>query len=64
MIQLENVPESDELLSRINAMWALSADKILSIENDRQESTTPVFTIDGNYVAQGWTEWTLSLIHI
>ena len=58
MIQLENVPESDELLSRINAMWALSADKILSIENDRQESTTPVFTINGNYVAQGWTEWT------
>ncbi len=58
MIQFENVPESDELLSRINAMWALSADKILSIENDRQESTTPVFTINGNYVAQGWTEWT------
>ena len=58
MIQLEMIPDSEELLSRIETMWELSAGKILAIEDDRTETATPVFTINGQYVAQGWTEWT------
>ncbi|MEM8488188.1 MAG: glycosyl hydrolase [Bacteroidota bacterium] len=40
-------------------MWAHSATKIRAIE-DKFDFTrgAPVFTINGNYVTRGWTEWT------
>ena len=40
-------------------MFALSAAKIRAIEDTWQpEAGAPVFTVDGRYVARGWTEWT------
>ena len=48
-----------DLVAAIDAMWILAADKIRSIEASSQEiGGTPVFTINGRYVSQGWTEWT------
>ncbi len=40
-------------------MWALSAQKIHSIESEFDFTRgAPVFTINGQYVTRGWTEWT------
>jgi len=48
-----------ELVSAIDRMFALSAAKIRAIEDTWQpEAGAPVFTVDGRYVARGWTEWT------
>lgn len=48
-----------ELLPAIEQMWEASGRKILSIEESCSEnSQTPVFTIEGKYQPQGWTEWT------
>ena len=48
-----------DLQSKTATMWELSAKKIRSIEASWQTgSGAPVFTIDGKYTAQGWTEWT------
>jgi unsaturated chondroitin disaccharide hydrolase len=48
-----------DLLPRIQEMWALSAVKIRSIEETCPPGTaSPVFTIQGQYTARGWTEWT------
>jgi len=59
MIEINNELTATDLLPKIEQMWALSADKILSIEAScTPEFGTPVFTIDGRYSAQGWTEWT------
>ena len=48
-----------DLLPGIHKMWESSGPKLLSIEQNRAANTgTPVFTVDGIYQAQGWTEWT------
>ncbi len=51
----------EEALSRLHAV---SAEKILSLENDYDESKgSPVFTVDGKYVTRGWTEWTQGFVY-
>ena len=58
MIIDEQISASD-LLPLIDRMWELSAQKILAIEeSDTLNGQTPVFTVDGKYQPQGWTEWT------
>jgi unsaturated chondroitin disaccharide hydrolase len=48
-----------DLLPAIKQMWDVSGQKILSIEAScSARSQTPVFTIEGKYQPQGWTEWT------
>ena len=43
----------------IDNFWKISGEKIAKLEAERNpEDGTPVFTINGQYVAQGWTEWT------
>ncbi|MFI6758269.1 hypothetical protein ACIBF5_03870 [Micromonospora sp. NPDC050417] len=47
------------LIPKIDRLWALSAEKIDSIEQTSPPgSPSPVFTVDGRYTARGWTEWT------
>lgn len=47
------------LREKIARMWELSAEKILSIEECvKPGDSSPVFTRNGKYTAQGWTEWT------
>jgi len=48
-----------DLLPALETMWAASADRLLRIENRWEAGApSPVFTIGGQYQAQGWTEWT------
>lgn len=48
-----------KLTPKLERLFALSAQKILSIEKSWQpERGTPVFTEAGRYTSRGWTEWT------
>ncbi len=47
------------LRSKIERMFSLSGEKILSIQREWEPSKgTPVFTVQGKYTSRGWTEWT------
>lgn len=59
MIAIENDLSPQELQPAIDRMWRASADRLLRIERRfARISQTPVFTVEGQYQAQGWTEWT------
>lgn len=59
MIATDHNVKPEDLLDPIQRMWALSAQKILSIEETYPAGgSAPVFTVEGRYTAQGWTEWT------
>jgi unsaturated chondroitin disaccharide hydrolase len=48
-----------KLVPKINRLFELSAEKILSIEKSwKPANGTPVFTVKGKYASRGWTEWT------
>ena len=48
-----------DLLPHIEQFFALSAQKIDALEHRwRPEDGAPVFTVEGRYMARGWTEWT------
>ena len=48
-----------KLVPKINRLFELSAQKILSIEKSwKADAGTPVFTVQGKYTSRGWTEWT------
>ncbi|MFK7849280.1 MAG: glycosyl hydrolase [Rhodothermales bacterium] len=59
MINFQDAPTPEALLPKIEKMWDLSANKIRAIEEKFDFTRgAPVFTINGNYVTRGWTEWT------
>lgn len=59
MIHVQEQLTPRDLLPRMEKMWLASADRLDRIEGRwKIGSPTPVFTIDGLYQAQGWTEWT------
>ena len=59
MIDLKQAPTLESLSPLLENFWNVSAQKISLLESQRDPSDgTPVFTIQGQYVAQGWTEWT------
>ncbi|MSU58856.1 MAG: glycosyl hydrolase [Pedosphaera sp.] len=48
-----------KLVPKIERLFELSAEKILSIEQSAKPGAgTPVFTVKGKYTSRGWTEWT------
>ncbi|MBN1441981.1 MAG: glycoside hydrolase family 88 protein, partial [Planctomycetes bacterium] len=48
-----------ELRRRIDRLWSASGEKIRSIETTFDPARgAPVFTVEGRYTTQGWTEWT------
>jgi hypothetical protein len=48
-----------DLLPAIDRLFELSAQKIVGIERTWNPADgAPVFTVDGQYRARGWTEWT------
>ncbi|MCX8091151.1 MAG: glycoside hydrolase family 88 protein, partial [Verrucomicrobiae bacterium] len=58
-IQIDNRLTARQLQPRIERLFELSAQKILSIEKTwKPERGAPVFTVEGRYTARGWTEWT------
>lgn len=59
MMEIDQVVTPAGLLTRIDRLWELSAEKIDSIEQTCPAAgPSPVFTVDGRYTARGWTEWT------
>lgn len=51
--------EAADLSDRLRGFWALSAQKLRAIERSYDPGQgSPVFTVDGRYVARGWTDWT------
>ncbi len=59
MIQIQPELTASSLLPALQNLWSLAGDKLLAIERSAEQiGGTPVFTVRGQYVAQGWTEWT------
>jgi hypothetical protein len=68
-VKIDTQIEPAALGGKIARLWALSADKIRSIEKTTASgypsregvgslASAPVFTQKGRYTARGWTEWT------
>ena len=59
MIQVDRPRSARELLPSVERLFALSAQKIRSLEQSWNPADgAPVFTVQGRYQARGWTEWT------
>ncbi len=59
MLIIDQEIQPSDLTPALTRMWECSAAKILAIEEKYPpEAGTPVFTVNGQYHAQGWTEWT------
>lgn len=59
MLKIDDQLTPESLASRIERIWPLARDKILSVAGDFGPSAgTPVITVSGRYQPQGWTEWT------
>lgn len=59
MIKVRSGLCADDLGPAIDRMWAVSGEKIRSIERSWDTSAgAPVFTVDGRYTTRGWTDWT------
>src|SRR5437762_7568578 len=58
-MKIDQQLEARALSAKLDRLWALSAQKIRSLEKTtRQGEGAPVFTQKGRYTARGWTEWT------
>ena len=58
-IKIDSKLTPKKLVSQIERVFELSAQKILSIEKSwKPGQGTPVFTAKGRYTSRGWTEWT------
>ena len=59
MIQINQQITPADLVPKLERFWAVSGRCIDAIEQSCPPgSASPVFTVDGRYTAQGWTEWT------
>ena len=58
-IRIDNKLTPQKLVPKIERLFELSAEKILSLEKTwSPKQGTPVFTVKGRYTTRGWTEWT------
>lgn len=59
MIEIDTSLKPADLADDLGRLWELSGQKILSIDDAWSgQSGAPVFTVEGRYQPQGWTEWT------
>ncbi len=59
MLVIDEQLTPQALLPAIERMWHWSQRKLHAIDaSDHLRNATPVFTVAGRYVPQGWTEWT------
>jgi hypothetical protein len=59
MIRIDRQRTPRDLLPKIERLFALSAEKIRSLEKSWDPASgAPVFTVEGQYRTRGWTEWT------
>ena len=62
MLDIDKSLKCSDLTEKIDHLWTLSGQKILSIENNYDHTKgAPVFTSAGKYTTRGWTEWTQGL---
>src|SRR6185295_14595200 len=58
-IKIDSELTPRKIVPKLERLFELSAEKILSIEKSTKPGTgTPVFTVKGKYTSRGWTEWT------
>jgi hypothetical protein len=58
-MRIEGELRPADLADRLERMWRLSAEKILSIEETcSAEQSAPAVTVAGRYTARAWTSWT------
>ena len=59
MLKIDEQLAPADLLPAIERMWDVSARCVRSIDESwNPDDGSPVFTVNGKYTAQGWTEWT------
>ncbi|MCA8998992.1 MAG: glycoside hydrolase family 88 protein [Planctomycetaceae bacterium] len=59
MIEINQELSPQDLLPAIQQMWQVSETCLDALEGSwSPDQGSPVFTIQGKYTAQGWTEWT------
>jgi hypothetical protein len=59
MVQIDPHITPERLISKVQRLFALSANKIIDLQKKWNPSRgTPVFTKGGSYTSRGWTEWT------
>ncbi len=63
MIRSDRLRTPNDLLPAINRMFELSASKICSLERSWSSGGAPVLTVQGQYAARGWTEWTEGFVY-
>ncbi len=64
MIQIKNDLTPASLAPKLDRLWQASAPKILSIDaSEKPGQATPVYTVQGQYTARGWTEWTQGFVY-
>jgi len=64
MIEIDFNLTAADLRPKIERLWEASAPKIRAVDDACPPgAASPVFTIDGRYTAQGWTEWTQGFQH-
>lgn len=59
MIRIDTTLQPSDFTQALRRFWQCSAEKILRIEQTFDATTgAPVFTRNGRYTLQGWTDWT------
>ena len=65
MIEIQENLSVQDLLPDFPEFWEASGKKLLAVQKEFNfDNGSPVFTVKGKYTTRGWTDWTLSLIHI
>lgn len=58
-IQIDMSITLQDLLPKLKLMWKLSAEKLQNLHKSWScDKGSPVFTVQGRYTSQSWTEWT------
>ncbi|MCA9148688.1 MAG: glycoside hydrolase family 88 protein [Planctomycetales bacterium] len=59
MIKIDEQLTATRLENELERLWSIAARKLVLLDQHSDAiGGTPVFTVNGKYVAQGWTEWT------
>jgi unsaturated chondroitin disaccharide hydrolase len=63
MVRIDNDITLSELSRDFANFWAVSGQKIRSVQDYDLRGGAPVFTVAGRYQARGWTDWTLGFFY-
>ena len=64
MIDVDKEIEAAAVATHLDRLWDLSGPKVKRLgAGYAAEAGAPVYTVDGNYTARGWTEWTEGFLY-